>query len=94
MNEEAKRYLEAIIVGIKETDRKQEDTLRLLNRHIAESGVRDQKLTSELEATDDKLDDHLDGHKENRGWWATLWSGVILALIGAVFASIKVMTKP
>lgn len=89
MNDEARRYLDAIILDIRECNRKQEETLRLLNGHITESGVRDEAMSGKLNITDRKVNDHLDAHKENRGWMATLWVGLILALVGAAFAAIK-----
>lgn len=48
-----------------------------------------QRIGDSAEAAHVRVDNHKDEHKESRKWWAALWSGVILALVGSVIGYFK-----
>ena len=56
-----------------------------LGRHMTESAVRDQQALAGVSEAKITISQHLDEHKERRGWWAALWGGVILAVIASAW---------
>ncbi len=93
LNDEARGRFDKIDGTLAELFRLQRDTHQRLNDHVVSSGIRDAEMGGAIKSAHDKIEDHIDDHKEKRAWWIALWGAVITALAGAVFASVKLVMK-
>lgn len=67
------------------SDRNQTEMLKLLHDHVTQSAVRDTQLQGQITANAVEISKHIEEHKERRGWWATLWGGMVLAVLASAW---------
>ena len=83
LNDEARNRFDRIDGAQAELFKLQRDTLQRLNDHVYQSGVRDTETKASVDSSHAKIDDHIETHKEKRGWFAALW----LVALGGFFTA-------
>jgi hypothetical protein len=79
------RAIQRIEDGQIRTESKLDETNRNLSKHMEASGIRDAQLAAEVSGVKVTMAAHEEKHKEARGWWATIWTGMILAVALSVW---------
>jgi hypothetical protein len=76
---------EYIKLTLKEIKEGQQELTKAFHAHAEDSGIRDAKLGERVRDAHLRVDRHEDGHKETRGWFAALWTGVIVSLLATAW---------
>ena len=65
---------------------KVDSVLIVMNKHMMESAVRDRDAIAGVPEAKTAIASHLDDPKEKRGWWAAIWTGLIVAMALSVWS--------